>query len=99
MDIENLNLFLGKIKEGYSNKEITKEGIEELIILLESIIELSNRKRSVDIVVNETNRYVNNHIKEGKYEYEISVVLINLSQNITSIDSINKKDINKVYER
>lgn len=99
MDIEHLNLFLRKIKEGYSKKEIAKEEMKELINLLEEIIEFSNGKRSVDTVVNETNRYVNKHIKEAKYGYEISVVLINLSKNITSLEYINKKDINKVYER
>lgn len=99
MDIEHLNLFLRKIKEGYSKKEIAKEEMKELINLLEEIIKFSNGKRSVDTVVNETNRYVNKHIKEAKYGYEISVVLINLSKNITSLEYINKKDINKVYER
>ncbi|MDU2673572.1 MAG: FUSC family protein [Clostridium sp.] len=99
MDIEHLNLFLRKIEEGYSHKDIAKEEIEELINLLEQIIEFSDGKIRVDNVVNETNRYVNKHIKEAKYGYEISVVLINLSKNITSLAYINKKDINKVYER
>ena len=99
MDIEHLNLFLRKIEEGYSHKDIAKEEIEELINLLEQIIEFSDGKIRVDNVVNETNRYVNKHIKEAKYGYEISVVLINLSKNITSLEYINKKDINKVYER
>lgn len=99
MDIEHLNLFLRKIEEGYSHKDIAKEEIEELINLLEKIIEFSDGKIRVDNVVNETNRYVNKHIKEAKYGYEISVVLINLSKNITSLAYINKKDINKVYER
>lgn len=99
MDIEHLNLFLRKIEEGYSHKDIAKEEIEELINLLEQIIEFSDGKIRVDNVVNETNRYVNKHIKESKYGYEISVVLINLSKNITSLAYINKKDINKVYER
>ena len=92
-------MFLRKIEEGYSHKDIAKEEIEELINLLEQIIEFSDGKIRVDNVVNETNRYVNKHIKEAKYGYEISVVLINLSKNITSLAYINKKDINKVYER
>ena len=99
MDIEHLNLFLRKIEEGYSHKDITKREIEELISLLEQIKKFSNGNINVEQVVNETNRYVNKYIKEAKYGYEISVILINLSKNINSLNAVDRREINKVYEK
>ena len=99
MDIEHLNLFLRKVKEGYSNNEISKKEIKDLINLLGKVKDFSDGKIDVDQVVNQTNRYVNRYIKEAKYGYEISVILINLSKNINSLNSLDKKDINKVYEK
>ena len=99
MDIEHLNLFLRKIEEGYSHKDITKREIEELISLVEQIKKFSNGNINVEQVVNETNRYVNKYIKEAKYGYEISVILINLSKNINSLNAVDRREINKVYEK
>ena len=99
MDIEHLNLFLRKIEEGYSHKDITKREIEELISLVEQIKKFSNGNINVEQVVNETNRYVNKYIKEAKYGYEISVILINLSKNINSLNVVDRREINKVYEK
>lgn len=99
MDIEHLNLFLRKIKDGYDSNEINKKEIEELINLLEKVKEFSNGKIKVEQVVNQSNRYVNKYIKEAKYGYEISVILINLSKNINSLNSVDKRAINKVYQR
>lgn len=99
MDIEHLNLFLRKVKEGYSNNEISKKEIKDLINLLEKVKDFSDGKIDIDQVVNQTNRYVNRYIKEAKYGYEISVILINLSKNINSLNSLDRKDINKVYEK
>lgn len=99
MDIEHLNLFLRKVKEGYSNNEISKKEIKDLINLLGKVKDFSDGKIDVEQVVNQTNRYVNRYIKEAKYGYEISIILINLSKNINSLNSLDKKDINKVYEK
>lgn len=99
MDIEHLNLFLRKVKEGYSNNEISKKEIKDLINLLGKVKDFSDGKIDVEQVVNQTNRYVNRYMKEAKYGYEISIILINLSKNINSLNSLDKKDINKVYEK
>lgn len=98
MDIEHLNLYSRKIREGYSCKEIKIEEINDLITVLDEIKDFSDEEVRISTVVNEINKYVNKYIHKSKYSYEISTILINLSQNITSVYSLEKKDINKVYE-
>lgn len=99
MDIEHLNLFLRKIRDGYANNDVSNEEIEDLINLLENIKMFSSNKISLDEVVNEANRYVNRYIQKTRYGYEISVILINLSKNINSLNSVKMGDNNKVYEK
>lgn len=99
MDIEHLNLFLRKIKEGYLNNEISKREIVELIDILGQIKDFSDGNISIDRIVSEITIYVNKYIKEVNYGYELSIILINLSKNIKVLNSIDNKVINKVYKK
>lgn len=99
MNIEHLNLFLSKIEEGYNNKEINEAEIEDLIRILSEIKEFSKGNLAVDEVINNVNIYVNKYINDSRYGYEVSVILINLSKNVTAIEYLDDRNMHKIYEK
>ena len=99
LNIEYLNIYLNKLYKQYSENQISKEQMLDLLSLIELITRYSKGGCKLEDIIYK-NKFLNQKYNNNKFTVfrDVLLIITSIIEELKEVERINDKDVNKIYK-